>query len=118
MSVRHPRTMKISICPEWYAFGQSVTDTHTDIFLFKLAPYQARSSLAGRKQEAGFSNKRLLLLRRVVGPDPFLPAPLEGIDLRESHVHQLLRHTSAGCLRRSGTVKNQGLILRVFLCPG
>ena len=60
-------------------------------------------------------NKYSLLLCRVTGLLPFLPAAFESIDLRISHVHQLLCHTGTGAFTGSGTVEDKGLILRILV---
>ena len=46
----------------------------------------------------------LLIFRREVGLDPFVPATLQGINLRVSLADELKCHTGTGALVLSGTV--------------
>ena len=64
-----------------------------------------------------FSYIYLLLLRRIIGFDPFLPSPLKGVYLGESHRDQLQCHPGTGSFVGSGAVQDQRFLPRIHVGP-
>jgi hypothetical protein len=53
----------------------------------------------------------------VVSIQPFFPTASEHIDLRKPFLQQFLCHPGTGSFRGSGSVQNEGIILRIFVNP-
>ena len=57
-------------------------------------------------READWAKQRLFRLHRILGAEPFAPAALEGIHLRETVIHHFACQTGTGVFVGSGAVQH------------
>ena len=69
-----------------------------------------------RLQRGGLAGGLLLFGGKII-LGPFFPSAFEGVNFLESQRNEFACHPGTGSLAGSGAVKDEGLVLGIFLCP-
>jgi len=75
-------------------------------------------NLHGRGYHRGIDQIRLFIFNGIFGPEPLVPASLEGVNFCVSLIHKLLCRPGTSTFICSGAIENNCLVLGIFLSPG